>query len=146
MSELDKFFDRDKPIPFIRMSNNPYKTNFPHAEERIRDVLDAYADCQEYVPRDKFRRKQWTAGARDFVDAHGEDGKLLKQAWELYLDIDWVRRQSIIISTPRSLISFAQKVKDNKIEAEVRDPDSEQAIEDFRKSWEDDKDLEWWDR
>ena len=146
MSDLDKFFDRDNPIPFIRMSNNPYGTNWPHTEERIRNVLDAFADCQEYVPRDKFRRKQWKAGARDFVDAHGEDGALLKQAWELYLDIDWMRRQTIIISTPRSLISFAQKVKDNKIEREARDPDSEEVIKKYAEGWQDDEREEWWDR
>ena len=146
MSELDKYFDQDNPIPFIRMSNNPYGTNWPHVEERIRDVLDAYSDCQGYIPEGKFRRGQWISGARDFVDSHGEDGALLKQAWELYLDIDWQRRQTIIISTPRSLISFAQKIKDNKIERDARDPDSEEVIEQFRQGWEGDKDLEWWHR
>ena len=145
MSELDKYFTRPDSIPFIQMSNNPYGTNFPQAEERIRDILDAFADCVEFIPDDKFRRKQWLSGARDFADAHGEDGALLKRAWDLYMDIPWDQRQRVIISTPRSLISFAQKVKDNKAERKLRDYDSEENRRRYVEGWLDDGE-EWWNR
>ena len=146
ISELDKYFTRPDSIPFINMSNNPYGTNFPQAEERIRDILDAFADCVEYIPEDKFRRKQWLSGARDFVGAHGEDGALLKQAWDLYMDIPWDQRQRVIITSPRSLISFAQKVKDNKIEKDRRDPETSEARrKKYTTGWFDDGEK-WWDR
>ncbi len=134
MSELDKYFVRPDNIPYIRMSN-PCRTNFPNAEECIRDILDAFADCVEYIPEDKFRRKQWLSGARDFVGAHGEDGALLKRAYELYMDIPWDQRQRVIITSPRSLISFAQKVKDNKAECKLRDYDSEENRRRYAESW-----------
>ena len=111
------------------------KTKAFRKEERIRDILDAFADCVEYIPEDKFRRKQWLSGARDFVGAHGEDGALLKKAWELYMDIPWDQRQRVIISTPRSLISFAQKVKDNKAERKLRDYDSEENRRRYVEGW-----------
>ena len=65
----------------------------------MRETLDEWTDCQGYKPTDKFTKTQWVAGARDFVDVHGENPKLLRKAWEMYIDIDWEKRQSIIITS-----------------------------------------------
>jgi len=100
-----------------------------------RETLDEWTDCQGYKPTDRFTIKQWEAGARDFVGVHGEDPKLLRAAWEFYLDIDWERRQKIIVTTPRSLINFARKVLENKKEKKRRDPDSIENRQKYLRGW-----------
>lgn len=121
MSELEKYFDRlqEREIPkeFINSFNKAGCTNWPSVEERIRETLDEWTDCQGYIPSDKHTKDKWIHGARLFVEALGEKPALLRKAWEMYLDIEWERRQRIIIETPRSLIAFARKV----IEIETRD-------------------------
>lgn len=139
MSILDEYFPRTDN--FTPSFNQPHCTNWPSVEERIREVLDEFTDCQGYIPQDNFTKKRWIAGARDFVEAIGESPRLLRAAWEFYLDIDFERRQKIIISTPRSLIEMARKCRDNKRE----DPDSPEVIERKALSWlDDDERREWW--
>lgn len=149
MSELDKYFsrlqNRPKPDIFRRSGCQPGCTNYPHVEERIRETLDEWTDCQGFLPRDRHTLKTWESGARDFVEAFGEKPKLLRKAWELYLDIEWEKRKQIIITTPRSLIGFARKVLE--IEEYKRNEDYEDPDVRYRKamSWVDDQAKDaWW--
>ena len=143
MSELDKYFPRlqNRSKPFIASSRMPGCTNWPHTEEMIREVLDEWTDCQGFMPRDKHTRDKWESGARDFVEALGEKPRLLRKAWEFYLDIEWERRQRIVIETPRSLIAFARKV----LEIEAHNKDSDDPEVRYRKamSWIDTSEA-WW--
>lgn len=145
MSVLEDYFGKhvEPPKLFTPSFLIPGCTNWPHVEEMIREVLDEWTDCQGYLPNDKHTKQQWEAGARDFVEALGEKPKLLRKAWELYLDIEWERRQTIIITTPRSLIGFARKV----LEIEEHNKDSDDPEVRYRKamSWVDDQAKEaWW--
>ena len=149
MSILNEYFPRSqtetRPERFSPSTSQPNCTNWPYVEERIRETLDEWTDCHGYLPTDKFTRTQWEAGARDFVEALGEKPRLLREAWEFYLDIDWERRQFIVISTPRSLINFARKVLEIEEYRKNEDPDNPDVR--FRKamSWIDEKSKEaWW--
>ena len=147
MSVLDEYFPRTHiPETFTPSTSQPSCTNYPEVEERIRETLDEWTDCQGYKPTDKHTKQRWIAGARDFVEAHGEKPRLLREAWEFYLDIDFDRRQSIIVSTPRSLIGFALKVLENEREKEKRrDSDSKEVRYQKAMSWIDDEAKEaWW--
>ncbi len=126
MSDLDKYLPRlqNRTIAFIPSVRADGCTNWPDAEPAIRETLDEWTDCQGYKPTSKFTIKQWKSGARDFVSVHGESPKLLRKAWEFYLDIDWERRQTIVVLNPRSLIGFATKVLENEKEKKCRDPDT----------------------
>lgn len=145
MSELDKYFGRlnGRPKKFYPSRSQPGCTNWPHVEERIREILDEWTDCQGYLPSDKHTRQSWLAGARDFVEAHGEKPMLLRKAWEFFLDIEWERRQKIVVKTPRSLIGFARKVLE--IESHERDSDDIEVRRRKALSWVDDTATEaWW--
>ena len=149
MSELDKYFPRthNQPPPqtFIPSRSQPGCTNWPNVQEMYRETLDEWTDCQGFLPEDKHTRRQWEAGARDFVEAHGEKPRLLRKAWEFYLDIDFERRQSIVVSTPRSLIGFARKVLETEEEKRKRDPDSKEVRYQKAMSWIDEEAKEaWW--
>lgn len=150
MSELDEYFPRTvNQLPYQEFTPSrcqPQRTNWPHVEERIRETLDEWTDCQGFLPQDKHTKDKWKAGARDFVEALGEKPALLRKAWEFYLDIDWERRQYIVISTPRSLIEFARKVLENEAEMKKRrDPDNPEVRYQKAMSWVDDQAKEaWW--
>ena len=148
MSELEHYFDRlqnrTKPQNFAPSTNQPGCTNWPNAEPTIRETLDEWTDCQGYLPSDKFTRTQWEAGARDFVDVHGEKPRLLRKAWEMYLDIEWERRQNIIVTTPRSLIGFARKVLEIEAHKEKNDPDNPEVRRRKAMSWLEDPNWQDW--
>jgi hypothetical protein len=141
MSELELYFDRlqTRTKPFIPSTRQPDVTNWPKVEEHIRETLDEWTDCQGFKPTDKFTRTQWEAGTRDFVNAHGENPSLLRAAWEYYLDIEWERRQKIIVSTPRSLINFAYKVLEIEAEKKKNDADNPDVRRRKALSWVEDK-------
>ena len=142
MSELDKYIPRlqNRPRQFVSSRMQTGCTNWPNVQECIRETLDEWTDCQGYMPSDKHTRQKWEAGARDFVEAIGEKPRLLPKAWELYLDIEWERRQRIIIETPRSLIAFARKV----LEIQKHNMDTDDPEVRYRKamSWVDDGYME----
>ena len=146
MSELERYFERlqtrTKPQNFAPSTNQPGCTNWPDAEPIIREVMDEWTDCQGFKPTDTFTKTQWESGARDFVNALGEKPKLLRKAWNYYLDIEWERRQKILITTPRSLIGFARKILEIEAEEKKRDPDNESERRRRALSW---IRREWWD-
>ncbi len=148
MSELDNYFtrlqSRTRPfIPSIRQSN---VTNWPDEPEMYRETLDEWTDCQGFKPTDKHTQDKWKHGARLFVEAHGEKPKLLREAWEMYMEIPFDRRQRIIIKSPVSLIEFARKVLENKAEKEKQDPDKNPDLRRQKAmSWVEDDRREWWD-
>lgn len=148
MSELEKYFDRlqtrTKPINFSPSTNQPGCTNWPNTEEMIRETLDEWTDCQGYKPTDKHTIQQWEAGARDFVNALGEQPSLLRKAWNFYLDIEWSRRQNIVITTPRSLIGFARKVLEIEKENAKRDPENASERRRRALSWVEDPNWQDW--
>ncbi len=126
MSELEQYLPRlqNRTRPFIPSIRQPSVTNWPDEPEMYRETLDEWTDCQGYKPTDKHTQDKWKAGARLFVEAHGEKPSLLREAWEYYMDIPFDKRQTIIIETPRSLIAFARKVLENRRVKDRQDPDN----------------------
>ena len=83
------------------------KTNWPHAEEYLRPILDCFQDIAGFEPKG-FLRKQWVAGARDWVSVFGENTDLLRLA------VEEMRQRKLTIITPRSCISVASEIKRNQ--------------------------------
>jgi len=100
MSELDKFFGECEQVAMPTTK----RTNWPKTEEYLRPVLDAFQDMAGFEPKG-FLRKQWVAGARDWVSVFGEDTSLLRLA------VEEMRQRNLSIITPRSCISVASELK-----------------------------------
>lgn len=104
---LDDFFGpRDPAKPGYRAK----PTNWPHAQERLRAVLDAFEEAVDYHPRAEAVRTAWMAGARAFTDEFGEDGELVKRAYRKMMNA------GLTVATPRSLITMARKLRKSKPE------------------------------
>lgn len=125
MTKLDRVFgprrertDEERQNGFSRGGG----TNYPEAEERIREVLDKWDQITGFHPdrTDKKVRSVLKSAARDFVNAIGERPDLLEAA------IGLMRKKGLVPSTPRSAISFARELKQGFLWDQV-DPDSEGA-------------------
>jgi hypothetical protein len=112
---LDDFFGPRQTTDGSDMTNKPHKsgyravpTNWPHAQERLRAVLDAFEEAVDYHPRAEAVRTAWMAGARAFTDEFGEDGELVKRAYRKMMNA------GLTVATPRSLITMARRLRKAK--------------------------------
>ncbi len=101
MTELETWFGPRQAIDKAQAK----PTQWPKAEERLRDILDTFCDVRGFMPSSPFERKQLIAGARDFVDSLGERPDLLREAMHDY----HARGKGYMVATPRSLISWCRQ-------------------------------------
>jgi hypothetical protein len=114
MSELDAYFGTkpETPMPTAQI------THFARYPARIRSVCDAFMDEMCWTA-DPTTKRSVAAGAKRFVDVHGEDPKLLVRAIQrLKNNAPHIYDN---ISSPGSLITTARTLKRKP------DPDSDEA-------------------
>ena len=83
-------------------------TNWPNVEERLRGILDTFQECADFIPHEALR-KQWIAGARNYVENVGERPDLIRPS------IEYMQQRNLIIKSPGSLVTVALKLKRDEV-------------------------------
>lgn len=82
------------------------QTAWPYVEERIRLTLDVWEGIAGFHPTDEQTKRQWRYGARQWVDAHGENATELLRRTAKYM-----QRHDLMMTSPGSCINIARRFK-----------------------------------
>ena len=111
MSELDKFFPRepeDNEASVDKADENEtytpeFRTNWPHAEERLRPLLDTWDAAHGFINWSPFERKRILASARAFAEVT-EDAGVLRDA------VSYMQSRGLDMKDLRSCITVARRL------------------------------------